>query len=111
MCFAVCVLHAICGTIGPHTHAELEIGASQLSRLLTVEISCVYACAFAGVCVCECVSVCGGVRRLLPTHVSNTKPSNCPHDQREEDQPGRNRLMDRDWARINEKESGRSTAV
>lgn len=72
---------------------------------------CVCMCICRCVCVCECVSVGGGVRRLLPTHVSNTKPSNCPHDQREEDQPGRNRLMDRDWARINEKESGRSTAV
>lgn len=90
--WCVCVLHAICGTIGTHTHTELEIGASQLSRLLTVVISCVYACVFAGVCVSA--SVCGGVRRLLPTHVSNTKPSNCPHDPREEDQAGRNRLMD-----------------
>lgn len=37
-----------------------------------------------------------GVGALLPTHVSNTKPSNCPHDPREEDQPGRNKLMDGD---------------
>lgn len=84
VCVGVCVLHAICRTIGPHTHPELRIGASQLSRLLTVD-----ACTFAGVCVC------GGGGFLLPPHVSNTKPSNCPHDPREEDQPERNGLMDR----------------
>lgn len=52
-----------------------------------------------------------GVGALLPTHVSNTKPSNCPHDPREEDQPGRNKLMDGDWARVKKKEKGRSTGV
>lgn len=80
-------MNAISRTIGPHTHTEIGISASQLSSLLTVD-----ACAFAGVWVCVCVCL-GGRCFLLPTHVSNTKPSNCPHDLREEDQPERNRLM------------------
>lgn len=43
--------------------------------------------------VCGCVCIC--VRCLLPTHVSNTKPSNCPHGPGENDQQrGRDRWMD-----------------
>lgn len=89
MCFGVCTACNLQNNRAAYTHRIRDQGltAEQITHSGNKLGVCVHV--HLQVCVCVWEGCC-----LPPTHVSNTKPSNCPHDPREEDQPERDRLMD-----------------